>query len=785
MASKVEVCLLCVWPRWAGRGAVGGSWSVLAVLVSVLAALAVGKAGAQEVERARPSIAALRFDPAIDGEMSLDGRLDEVVWGRAEVGGDFVQRQPEEFEPSSERTDLRIVYSASMLYVGIDAFDREPERIVAREMGLDPPLFRDDGLVLLLDTFHDRRNAYFFETNPNASRTDGLMTDEGDNFSTDWDGIWQVATHRHAGGWTAEFAIPFSTLRFDAASSTWGLQVRRVIRRRAEFAFWAPIGLQANLFRMSQGGTITGLEGLEPGLAMRFTPYLAVSDASARERRAPDDGFDGGADLKWGITRGMSLDLTVNTDFAETEVDEAQTNLTRFSLFFPEKRDFFLENAGIFRFGPNLGSLLRPFFSRRIGIASDGRRVDLEGGVRMAGRQGPWSVGLLTARTGDLEADDEQGLDAVPTTDWAVARVKRNVGARSSIGGLATWRDAGGLVNRMAGADLSWKPSDEVTVWAFGAASDDERRIDSETAGERLERRETIDGWAGGLGANWSGSDRWIEASVLEIDDEFSPEVGFLLRRGVRRYALEAGWEPRPEISWLPSLRNLFFELEADRYERRGVDAARAAARADVGVVESQSVELNWIGGFFGQGDFFTAWSALKRESLLDPFEIFPDVVVPAGDYEFEEHGLYIDTGSGRELAGSATLVVGEIFDGDRLSFDTTVRWRPSRFFRSETTWSYEDIELPSGAFDTAIWRQRLAVSLSPEAGATALLQYIEAIERLTLNLRLQWHYRPGSDLFLVFNQGWDAPELRDLSFGSLARRDRQVVLKATYTWQG
>ncbi|MEM8932497.1 MAG: DUF5916 domain-containing protein, partial [Acidobacteriota bacterium] len=423
----------------------------------------------------RPSLEALRIDDPIE----VDGVLDEPAWQRAPKASGFTQREPVELAPATESTDVRVVYTADTLYVGVRAHDRQPDALVAGEMGLDVGIFRDDGIVVLLDTFHDRRNAYFFETNPNSSRTDGLVTDEGRDFSIDFDTIWNVRTSVDADGWTAEFAIPFSSLRFDAALDTWGFQVRRIIKRKEEFTFWSPIDLQSNLFRLSDAGTLTGLGGLQTGRDLRIKPFVVASTQSSREGDGDGESFDAGLDVKWGVTDGLTLDLTVNTDFAETEVDEIQTNLTRFPLFFPEKREFFLENAGIFQFGPDLGPFLRPFFSRRIGIARDGRQVDLDVGARLAGRHGEWNIGLLGARTGSLAADPTDDLDAVPETTWGVARVKRNVGERSFVGLFASHRRGDdGDWQRVVGADVNWKPNERWSFWAFGATTDDDEDVE-------------------------------------------------------------------------------------------------------------------------------------------------------------------------------------------------------------------------------------------------------------------------------------------------------------------
>ncbi|MDA8016785.1 MAG: carbohydrate binding family 9 domain-containing protein [Thermoanaerobaculia bacterium] len=727
--------------------------------IAILGVLATTGAMAQDstsdAPKPRPVIEALR----IDSPLSVDGVLDELAWEQAPRSGDFFQRQPVEFAPSTERTEIQIAYTAEMLYVAVRAYDREPEKIVAGEMGLDVGIFRDDGIVLLFDTFHDRRNAYFFETNPNSSRTDGIVTDEGRDFNIDWDTIWSVQSRIHEGGWTAEFGIPFSSLRFDPASDTWGLQVRRIIKRNEEITFWSPIGLQASLFRMSLAGEVRGLRDLQVGRSLRVTPFVVGDASSARDedtgRSEDTTDFDAGLDVKWGITDGLTLDLTVNTDFAETEVDEIQTNLTRFPLFFPEKRAFFLENAGIFQFGPNLGPFLQPFFSRRIGISDDGRMVDLEAGARLAGRAGEWSLGFLGARTGSLPADPEDDLEAIPESTWGVARIKRNLGERSFVGLLATHRDQDdGTKQTIFGADYNWKPDDAWDVWLFGAGTDTH---DSPGA-------ETGDAGVFGLSTLYRADQFNARFVAWEVGENWEPAAGFTLRNGFRNYCTHMTWEPRP--SWR-GVRNLFHQLTIDYFDNPD------------GEKETVEVEFDLFGMQFLSGDFFTVLGHYTFERLDEPFEIFDGIEIPSGEYEWTDVGFFFTTPTSRPLDTDLFVTVGDFFDGDRLSANFLLQYRPNKYFRTRTSWNHNRIELPAGNFTTNIIRQRIEVSFSPDLVLNALIQSSDASESLGINLRLNWHYRPGSDLFVVYNHGWDAPDVSDLT-----SRSRQLVVKWTWAWQ-
>ena len=371
------------------------SWIHLVVVGGLLTVAAPAGAQSPAPTPAR-SLEAL----VIDERVTLDGHLDEAFWQRADVATGFEQRDPDTGQPATERTEVRIARDRDGIYIAVMAYDSEPDRIVAMEMqrdgsrsfggfrGASGAYGNDDSVIIVLDTFLDQRNGFYFETNPNGARADALIEDEN-NPRFEWDGVWNAAATRTPEGWSAELSIPFSTLRFDADGDTWGLNIRRLIRRTNEEALWAPVGRDANLPRLSLAGELTGMGGLEPGINLRAKPFGIASSALDFETRPvnSDEQYDGGLDLlRWGISNSMTLDLTVNTDFAQVEADDERINLTRFSLFFPEKREFFLENGGIFDFGPSQGQgggmrgpLLRMFFSRRIGL-EENAIIPLQGG---------------------------------------------------------------------------------------------------------------------------------------------------------------------------------------------------------------------------------------------------------------------------------------------------------------------------------------------------------------------------------------------------------------------
>ncbi|MEA2564444.1 MAG: hypothetical protein QOH06_5948 [Acidobacteriota bacterium] len=675
----------------------------------------------------------------VEGDIILDGFLNEPAWDRIPAAAGFTQREPAAGAPSTETTEVRVAFNPATLYIAIRALDSDPRAITAKEMRNDAPLFQDDAVAILLDTFNDRRNGYMFETNPNGARAEGLINDEGDSVNMEWDGVWEVAARRTEDGWAAEMAIPFSTLRFAPGGGDWGLNVRRMIRRKNEEAYWSPIPLEGDMWRFSLAGRLTGLDGISPGLNLRAKPFAV---ASGREDLVSDQGMstaqDAGLDVKWGVGRGLSLDLTVNTDFAESEADEQQVNLSRFSLFLPEKREFFLENAGIFEFGPRYPfgpPLFRPFFSRRVGLGPEGEPVPIEFGARLTGRTGPWSIGLLDAQTGG-DGDN-----------WGVLRVKRRVGDQTDVGVVATNHDGPEDRSSLYGADADWRSADSrLKVRGFWAGSDDPQQGAD---------------WAGSVGASYRGPTLRWNLEALQIGDGFESEMGFLRRRGIRRLAPSLTWVPRPKI---PGMQNLFFEGRGEVYTDLKGEVQSTYYGAD-------------LFGFRTKGDdSFSLYAEQSFERLSEPFEIRPGVVIPVGEYRWDHQGIWFETNASRPASVEAWYQAGGFFDGERTANGTSLRLRPSRFLRVESSWDRNRVELPAGAFTTNLFRERLQVNLTPDLATSAFVQFSDAAELLAANLRIGWTYKPGADIFLVFNQTWDAPTL-----GLRSERDRQAILKMTY----
>jgi hypothetical protein len=721
-----------------------------------------GELAAQEQQRepaGPPSLRAYLLDGG--SEIHLDGLLDEPVWRAADLVNGFRQREPDEGAPASEDTEVRVLYDGGYLYIGVRAFDSQPDRIVARRLERDAPLGLarfgpsggDDAIEIILDAFHDRRNAYYFATNPRGVQVDGLITDESERPDLNWDAVWDVRARVTPEGWTAEFAIPLRTLRFPAGAGeqTWGFNVQRTIARKTEQSLWTAWSRDnEGLARVSRAGELTGLKSLAGGVALYVKPYLvAETGQDYAARPGGDVAFDPsvGLDAKLGLESGLVLDLTVNTDFAQVEADDEQVDLTRFNLFFPEKREFFLENAGIFEFGapqffgpPNI--LL--FFSRRIGLQRTGfaeaQTVPMIGGARLTGRAGGQTVGVLNVVTGE-----KASLDA-PVTNFAVGRIKRDIGQRSYIGAIVTHRlEEGGASNLTGGVDWNLWLSNPLVLEGFYA-----RVRDSQL---------DIGDYTWQVALDYTGD--WIGGRVehLEIGPDMSPGIGFVRRLDMARTMAGLRLSPRPPISGLRKI-DIFNRLEY-------VSSVESRALRDRIWELSVTPRLD-------SGDQVRLQVRYQFQRLANPFELTPGVIVPAGDYADWNFTAGINTSRARPVSARLSAGAGGFWDGDRRQLNGTLIF-DSPHVGLELGYSHNNVDVPGGAFTTDLVRGRVKLALNTRLFGNALIQYNSQTGALSANLRVDWIHRPGSDLFVVFN------ERRDVVGGRWNPRSRAFVVKLTY----
>jgi hypothetical protein len=705
-----------------------------------------------DLERApRPVARAVRAR----GPVVVDGRLDEEAWKDAEPIDGFVQAQPRPGHPASERTTVRILYDERFLYIGALLEDSEPSRLVINTLERDSNTQDTDAFGVALDPFLDRQNSFSFIVNPKGAVRDGQTSNDARSSNFAWNAILHVQTDIHETGWTVEMAIPWTTLRLDPGrpEQVWGLNFLRRIRRKNEESYWAPLERRRVLYTMSSAGTLEGLEGVRQGRNLTLKPYMLGTRSTGSLVPAADHGagYDGGLDLKWGVTSGLTLDLTYRTDFSQVEVDQEQVNLTRFSLFFPEKRDFFLENSGTFDFGDvsernvRVGASLRDltlFHSRRIGLTPDGRPIPLAGGARMTGRAGPYEIGLLEMQT--------EAMGDLPAENFAVARVRRNVAGRADVGAMLVNRMTTGALetsrNLSLGADANVRVMRYLMVHSYLAATD-----------------EAGGGASGGdnLAARLSYSFRspgWESTGFLKhVGEDFNPAVGFVRRRGMRHGYGTLGLHQRPaSLSWVQDLNPY---VEADHVTEPDVGLATRTGTLGLDVEFADGGALN-----LGASDRF--------ERLSRPFRVRADATVPVGDYEFREATLGYRSSRGRPLSGDVALTSGGFFDGERTSLSLATRWRPTYRWLLNVSASHNRVALPDARFTADVVGTRVSYAHSTRLYSSAFVQYNQALDQLVTNLRLNFIHAPLSDLFLVLT------ERRDLARDEVV--ERVLSLKMT-----
>jgi hypothetical protein len=699
--------------------------------------------------------------------LHVDGKLDEDVYERERPFGEFVQVVPRYGAKQSERTDVWVMYDDHYMYVACRCWDSaSPDKWIANELRRDTNQLRqNDQIGVMFDTFYDRRSGFLFYTNPLGARADYSVVDEGGS-NTDWNPVWESKTGRFDGGWTVEMAIPFKSLRYRAGPhQVWGIQLRRAVRRKNEWAYLTPVpqilaGPQA-FNRISSGGTLVELDLPPAGKNLELKPY-AISRLTTDRLRTPplrnDLTGDLGGDVKYGITANLTTDFTVNTDFAQVEIDEQQVNLTRFSLFFPEKRDFFLEGRGIFDFarggaGAQQGQAQTTdtpylFYSRRIGL-NKSRIIPIDAGGRLTGKIGKYGLGLMNIQTGD------ESVSATEPTNFSVVRVKRDVLRRSAIGAMLTNRSVSTVTagsNQAYGLDGAFSFFQNVNAGVYWA-----RTETSGTVGHGQSYQGRFDYNADRYGAR---------AEFLDVDKNFNPEVGFTRRTDIKRSFGQLRFSPRPTN--IKSVRKFTWDGSVE-YVVNGS-----------GSVESR-VENGHFGTEFESSDVASVEVTRDYELLVRPFTVTGSTVtIPAGGYTFSDVLASYALGAQRRISGTMSVQAGHYYDGTikAVTFGSG-RVSVLKQFSFEPTVSISRLDLPAGVFTTTLVRSRVDYGFSPLMFASALLQYSSADRAFSSNLRFRWEYRPGSELFVVYTDERDTTDERIVS-PTLVRglKNRALVVK-------
>ncbi|MCZ6751807.1 MAG: DUF5916 domain-containing protein [Acidobacteria bacterium] len=705
--------------------------------------------------------------------VTLDGNLDEPAWQAAQISLGFVQKDPLEGEPSSERTEFRVLYTATTLYIGVVCYDSNVEGILATDRRRDSAMENDDKLSIVLDTFHDHRNAFLFRTNPLGAQYDALITDEGNSVNENWDEKWDVASQISPVGWTAEFAIPFKSLRVsEEDGQSWGLDLERVIRRKNEFSYWNSFHRGFDLENISQGGHLEGLENIETGLRLRIKPYLlggfvnerrvnpmpgATDPFRSTTRNASDVGIEV---LKYRITPSLTADVTWRTDFAQTEVDNQQVSLERFPLFFPEKREFFQEGAGIFDFGranQEGRRVLRLFHSRRIGLVR-GQPVPIIAGGRITGKTRGFTVGILNMQTETVPSED------IPASNYSVLRLKRDVLSRSTVGAFMTNREMGGSsdFSRVYGMDGNFVFYNYLTIDGFLAKS--------------AELENVKDNWVAKASAIWDSDLLTVGMEYLEIGPNFRNDVGFIRRTDLRRYTPTFEISPRPDI---PGVRQIALRARLDYTVHQQDTEVQEKVGHYILEISFQN------GGVFG-------WSPHVRfDRLKDPFEIRPGVIIPPGTYSWWNNGLRYRTNPARRISGSVNWSRHFDYykDGKLDNVRINASLRLSEQFSVSTGYSINKASFPQRDFTDHLINTRINYNFNNQWLTSTIIQYNNTDSFFGVNFRLNYIFRPGDDFFLVYNDGRralfdDIDNVERAVTGVFdGQRDRSLLLKLTYSF--
>ena len=677
----------------------------------------------------------------------VDGVLDEAVWRAASPLVDFHQSEPVEGGEPSEATEVRVLVDRESIFVGIVCFDADPAGIRATQARRDAVLDPDDRVELLFDTFRDQRSAFWFQIGAAGSRGDALVSRNGAEFNKQWDTLWHGRARITARGWEAEIEIPVASINFDPEATSWGFNVRRYIRRRSEEVRWATPSPRFPFVSPAVAGVLEGVGGFERGLGLDVKPF-AVLDHLRERGGGSDLELDGGLDLFYRLTPDSKLSVTINTDFAETEVDDRQINLTRFPLFFPEKRDFFLEDSGAFFFGPgdDLGGDAIPFFSRRIGIDPYGAEVPLQVATKLTGRTDSFSYGVL-----DVQTDEQGGLES---ENLAVGRFSKNVLEQSDVGVIWTHGDPFDAGRRNTyGVDFNYRTSRfrgdrNLQFSTYALKSDSEGVSDHDAAY-----------FAQGAYLN---DEVQLIGDMTVIEESFDPALGFVPRRGIKKYRGMAAWAPRLHSS----IRRLVFSVNPTLITGSDNDTESAA-------VTVRPLQIDWESGDNCYLNFTT-----RREVLADDFEIQPGNVIDADSYSYLRYGGVAHSSNKRAVSVAAAFQGGTFYDGRRQDYIATASWRPNAAATFDGRYERSDVDLPGGSFRVHVARSRLSFQFGPDLSWSNFVQWDNQSDSLGLNSRLWWIPRPGTELFLVLNQGWDVQE------GGAVPGERQAAIKIGTTFR-
>jgi len=658
----------------------------------------------------------------VDRAPRLDGILNEDCWGKAVKISNFTQRELNEGEPASEKTQVAVVYTNSVLYIGVWCYDRQPEKIVAKEMKRDFRHWGEDDFEIIIDTYNDQRNGYFFITNPNGAREDILITDEGRGSNKSWNGVWDVATKITNEGWFAEIEIPFSTLKFpNQPEQIWGINFERNITHKNEQVLWQAWSRDYDIEMVSHAGKLVGLKNITGGNLLEIKPYLTAGLQKNSEEKADQVARFGG-DLNYLITSNLKLNVTLHTDFAQIESDRARINLSRFSLYYPEKRGFFLEGSGSFDF--SLGGRTKVFYSRRIGI-KDGEEIPIIGGVRLLGKQGKTNVGVLSIQT--AEKEDE------PTTNYSVVRLKQDVLGQSYVGMIATAKNSSDTSNYVYGVDFGYASSK-----LFG---DKNIRVGGAVSQSQSMDQSNQNNSAYRFYLSMPNDFVEYDLAYYAVQKNFNPEIGFLRRSNFKHFYTELQFNPRP--SFLPWIRQMEIKpIDVDYYWTD-----------DTNELESVGAEWRPLGFGTKSGEWFEYNIQRFYDRLSEPFEIHDNVELPVGKYWYTRHELQLSSFRGRKIYAGGETSWGAYYTGNRTLFALRVGLNLNKHLNISADYERNNLKFPEGSFTTHESGGRIEYAFNPKLFSILYGQWNNEDHEILLNFRLNWIPKIGSDFYLAINQ--------------------------------
>ena len=673
----------------------------------------------------------------------IDGRLDDAVWATAAFVDDFHQTDPSDGAAPTEATLVRVTYDDEFLYIAAQLSDSDPSGIRATQMIQGKTFFSDDRFWVMLDSFNSKRNDYFFQVNANGIRRDALRENNA-RFIDEWAAIWYAESAIHEDGWATEIAIPFKSISFDPNSDTWGINFGRGIVRKQEFALWSSHDRQD---WPAYSGEVTGIEKIEQGLGLDIVPSVTLGQSRDLVMGEDTSNFEPSLDVRYRITPSLAATFTFNTDFSTAEIDDQQVALDRFSLFFPEKRDFFLQDAGIFEFG-NINSNGRPFFSRRIGLSEDGEPIGIDAGAKLTGRIKNFNIGALVIR--------QEEFDDISAKDLGVVRGSMNVLDESAVGFIMTSGDpTSNEANSLVGVDFLYRNSDgpfgQILTGSFWAQQSDssDLRGDDQAFGVRLELP----------------NDR-ISAYLAaeELQENFNPALGFVNRAGIRRYLAGFRYRTRPKTGmW----RALNYRIDASQVTNMN------------GGVLSQRTRIRPVGLYSHSGDFWFIDIERNKEVVLEEFDLFDRLNVPAGEYDFDRVRAEVSTGMQRPVNVVLSVQGGGFFGGERLEKFVEVQWRQSAHFSLAATLQENDVDLPSGSFTSHLASLRTDIAFNSRWSWSNLLQYNNTADFVGINSRVRYIPEAGREMILVLNHDSDV----DLN-NHLHSTVSELNLKVSYTFR-